>query len=810
VEFLATYSWAILIIAISVAAIYLILFSSKGSSAYVPSSCYITPLLPCYQTVLMANSSGSKFIALIQNNMGVTMYFNANSIYVHPSFSSNAVYTGSCLPQKAPPGATVICNVTIASSAFTTSVGSQLNPTFTLNYQICPSCNSANSQSYNTIGTATLTVSPFDSAIYNVQLLTNTGTGNVVVSGVSYPSGANVVFIAGVNYPIYATLPSSAYSFVGWQLSNVIVANSLQQSTTATNGTGRSPASIQANFAMIYNVSTYASPAGDGTVTGGGLYDSGQTATISETPTAGYSFTGWSCTGSASSACPSGTQTSFSFTVTGSATVTANFALIYTVSTYASPAGDGTVSGGGSYNSGATATISETPATGYSFTGWTCTGSAASLCPSGTQTSFGFTVTGAATVTANYQINSYTVSTYSSPTGSGTVTGGGSYNYGQTATISETPAAGYAFTGWACTRDASSACPSGTGTTQFSFTVSSGAAVTASYQIISYTVSTYASPAGDGTVSGGGSYNSGQTATISETPAAGYAFTGWACSGSASPSCPSGISTTSFSFTVTSTASVTASYSIIYLGNGGNCASAGGTMNQGVCEFAGSQCPPSWAPYYSWSATSGGTLSCPSSDLICNPGSCSPSGNEHEACCCLPYCTVSSHSFSNTSVESCYSYCPAGSCGTLSATEVDIGCYTGSHTSPQCSALGGTVMPDGYGYYFCEFSGSSCPPNWTKYYYWSATSPSSGSGPDETLYGGGGNYCAQSGNCRVGQCGSGDNSCCTTGSHTFANISTETCTYWYSNDAWQYPAGERCDGCTEVTVGASVTAIGCI
>ena len=168
IEFMATYSWALIVIAVFIAVVgVLILSPTKGTATLSPSSCYLTPSLPCYQSVLLTNSSGSQFIALFQNNMGVSMYFPANAISLHPSYSSSTAYSGSCLPQTAPPGATVICNVSIAT--YSPAVGTQLYPTFTLSYQICPSCATAGAQSYNTSGTSTLTASSFSSVLYSVH-----------------------------------------------------------------------------------------------------------------------------------------------------------------------------------------------------------------------------------------------------------------------------------------------------------------------------------------------------------------------------------------------------------------------------------------------------------------------------------------------------------------------------------------------------------------------------------------------------------------------------------------------------------------
>jgi len=69
----------------------------------------------------------------------------------------------------------------------------------------------------------------------------------------------------------------------------------------------------------------------------------------------------------------------------------------YTVSASASPSNGGTVSGAGSYASGATCTLTATPATGYEFTKWTKNGTQVS-----TNATYSFTVSANATYVANF------------------------------------------------------------------------------------------------------------------------------------------------------------------------------------------------------------------------------------------------------------------------------------------------------------------------------------------------------------------------------------------------------------------------
>lgn len=99
----------------------------------------------------------------------------------------------------------------------------------------------------------------------------------------------------------------------------------------------------------------------------------------------------------------------------------------------------GTATGGGEYTNGTQITISATPNTGYHFVSWN---------DGNTSASRTITVNGNATYTASFAINQYTISTAVSPSGSGSVTGGGTYNYGSTVTLTAVPATGYAFVKW--------------------------------------------------------------------------------------------------------------------------------------------------------------------------------------------------------------------------------------------------------------------------------------------------------------------------------------------------------------------------
>ncbi len=116
----------------------------------------------------------------------------------------------------------------------------------------------------------------------------------------------------------------------------------------------------------------------------------------------------------------------------------------HTVTLSSIPSAGGTTSGGGTFNSGSSVTVTATPNLGYIFTNWTESGTVVS-----TNQSYQFTITGNRTLVANFAAGtSYTVSLSSNPLLGGVTTGAGTFNSGSYVTVSATPNTGYVFTNW--------------------------------------------------------------------------------------------------------------------------------------------------------------------------------------------------------------------------------------------------------------------------------------------------------------------------------------------------------------------------
>lgn len=127
------------------------------------------------------------------------------------------------------------------------------------------------------------------------------------------------------------------------------------------------------------------------------------------------------------------TSPTISFTVTIDAPPPTQYSLT------ASAGPGGSVSAGGVYSAGSTATVVAAPDGTHDFAGWSgdATGAANPL---------GVTMDGNKSVQANFVLKSFALTT--SAMSGGSATPGGSYPYGTTVSIAATPDAAHYFTGW--------------------------------------------------------------------------------------------------------------------------------------------------------------------------------------------------------------------------------------------------------------------------------------------------------------------------------------------------------------------------
>ncbi len=257
---------------------------------------------------------------------------------------------------------------------------------------------------------------------YNLTLLTSPPSCGSITGAKngSYSSGTQLNLTA---------VPSSGCNFTQWQAIGI--------------GTGISPTktinvTIQSNTTEVANFQRTGSsnssltlvitPKGGGTVspcTGpcNNGYPPNSKVTISATPSPGYAFQLWICSGT-------GWGCNFGFNSTQSITLYSNSsiieqALFYKTQTQqlddqliesSNPSGAGILSpcnGTCNYTNGSKITISEIPHTGYTFTGWSCYVLGGAACYSGSNSTATITVNASQiSETADYQSTSNVSITY--------------------------------------------------------------------------------------------------------------------------------------------------------------------------------------------------------------------------------------------------------------------------------------------------------------------------------------------------------------------------------------------------------------
>jgi hypothetical protein len=400
------------------------------------------------------------------------------------------------------------------------------------------------------------------SSSYTITTSSSPSAGGITGGGGTYDSGAVVTV---------SCFPNSGYTFENWTDGGVVVSTSVSYSFTASANRN-----LVANFSgssSSYTITTSSSPAAGGSTSGGGTYASGSTATVSASPSSGYSFVNWTENG----VVVSGSR-NYSFTVNGSRALVANFSggsSSYTITTSSSPSAGGSTGGGGTYSSGSVATVTAFANSGYNFVYWTENGNVVSF-----SSTYSFTVSGNRTLVANFSggSSSYTITTSSSPSSGGSTSGGGTYTSGSIATVTAFANSCYNFVNW--TENGTVVSTS----TSYSFTVSGNRNLVANFSQASYAIITSSSPSAGGSTSGGGTKTCGTIVTVLATPNGGYAFVNWTQLGTV-------VSTSaSYTFTVTGGRTLVANFtsSTSYTITTSSSPSAGGSTSGGGNYTSGS------------------------------------------------------------------------------------------------------------------------------------------------------------------------------------------------------------------------------
>ncbi len=209
-----------------------------------------------------------------------------------------------------------------------------------------------------------------------------------------------------------------------------------------------------------------------------------------------------------------GHATNYSYTlVNGTLTVEK---LTYTIVVNSQDESMGTASGTGMYDEDATITISATPTQHYHFVSWN---------DGSTDNPRTIRATADVTYTALFAINQYVITAYANDGAMGSVSGGGTFDYGTTVTLTATANEGYQFNRWA---DNNTDNPR-------QVVVSGTKSYIAEFAIKQCVVTVSAADYTMGVVSGGGVYNYGTNVELRATPNSGFEFSHWSNGETANP-----------------------------------------------------------------------------------------------------------------------------------------------------------------------------------------------------------------------------------------------------------------------------------
>ena len=333
---------------------------------------------------------------------------------------------------------------------------------------------------------------------YEISLSTNPIEGGTVEGAGAYEEGTSCTVTA---------TPATGYYFVNWTENGTEVSQDSAYTFTVADNR-----ELVANFALQeINIVANVVPEGSGTINGAGTYLYGEHVLLTAIPNTGYVFDSWTENGEVVSS-----NQSISFTAQADRTLEANFSVLQVnITATPVPASNGSITGAGTFPYGTTVTLVALANEGFQLGSWTENDSIVS-----TSDTLTFMAETDRNLVANFIIKQVNVTAVADPVGSGTVTGAGTYNYGDPVVLTATPLGQFQFLNWTENGEEVSMEPT------ISFTAYNHRNLVAHF-FTTITIAATTDPEGSGIIQGVGTYNYAEPVTLTALPNMGFSFVNW-------------------------------------------------------------------------------------------------------------------------------------------------------------------------------------------------------------------------------------------------------------------------------------------
>ena len=344
-------------------------------------------------------------------------------------------------------------------------------------------------------------------------LVANFSVQQVNITATPVPASNGSIEGAGT-YAYGSTVTLVAHAEQGFQLSTWTENGEVVGTSDTLSFMAENDRNLEANFiTQQLHITAVADPEIGGTITGAGIYNYGDPVVLTATPIGSSEFLFWKEDGVVISDEPI-----LSFNAYEHRNLVAHFYVTITIAATAQPEGSGEISGTGTYNYAAPVTLTASPTTGFSFANWMENDTLYA-----TTTSISFTAYTNRNFMVNFDTIMHHVNVSVNLAEAGTATGSGDYQEGSLALVSAVPNEHYEFVSWTENGVSVSSNPN------YTFAVWGDRNLMAEFSlsINNYVITATANPSEGGTVTGAGSFEEGDTCTLTAIANEGFAFVNW-------------------------------------------------------------------------------------------------------------------------------------------------------------------------------------------------------------------------------------------------------------------------------------------